>query len=535
LDLTSVEAGTYRLEVTYNNSCPVTYGPITLKNTTGPNIDDSKPEIINTACGQSTGSIKNIIVTGGSGTRHFTWKNNQQQEVAYTQNLTSQPAGKYTLQVTDDTQCGPIYSKEIEIPEVNGITLIESTTPATPASCGKANGLVTGVTATGGTKYEWRDVNGNLVGNSLDLTNVPGGGYQLTVSNAFCQKQSNIYQVVEQTGTIFPSTYTVSHTDACYGAPNGALQVTADALVKSVRWTNNVGGPAGMGNSATGLPAGSYKLYLTDQNGCESYYNTYQVAELPAYIVADPGQTSDENCGLKNGSVNNVIISGGLPPYTYKWLDAGGAQIGSTNSIPGLAAGSYTLNVVDSRCGNVDIPYVIQNITQDLPAPSVSDLQVCSPGDALFFVTNPAAGGVYRLYDQLNSASPLAEQAGGSFKLYVTGNRSFFVSRANGTCESARVEVKVSVGLSPLNIANTFSPNADGYNDYWKIAGIENYTGALVQVFNRNGQKVFESKGYAQPFYGTYNNKPLPAATYYYIINLNKSCRLLSGSLTIIR
>jgi len=64
---------------------------------------------------------------------------------------------------------------------------------------------------------------------------------------------------------------------------------------------------------------------------------------------------------------------------------------------------------------------------------------------------------------------------------------------------------------------------------------MENYPDALVQLFNRYGQKLFESKGYPQPFNGTANGKPLPYGTYYYIINLNKNCSLLSGSLTIIR
>ncbi|WP_184546756.1 gliding motility-associated C-terminal domain-containing protein [Mucilaginibacter sp. FT3.2] len=54
-------------------------------------------------------------------------------------------------------------------------------------------------------------------------------------------------------------------------------------------------------------------------------------------------------------------------------------------------------------------------------------------------------------------------------------------------------------------------------------------------MFNRYGQKLFESKGYGQPFNGTFNGKALPTGTYYYIINLSKNCNLLSGSVTILR
>jgi gliding motility-associated-like protein len=97
------------------------------------------------------------------------------------------------------------------------------------------------------------------------------------------------------------------------------------------------------------------------------------------------------------------------------------------------------------------------------------------------------------------------------------------------------VEVQVTIGLSGLIIPNTFTPNNDGVNDLWVIKNIENYPGALVQIFNRYGQRVFESKGYSQPFDGKYGGSLLPPGVYYYIINLNSNCSLLSGSLTLIR
>lgn len=141
----------------------------------------------------------------------------------------------------------------------------------------------------------------------------------------------------------------------------------------------------------------------------------------------------------------------------------------------------------------------------------------------------------YRLYDSGTSNTPIDEQTNGIFNITANTNTIYFVSQYIGSCESSRTKVNVIVGLSGVNIANAFTPNGDSINDYWQIAGIENYPDALVQIFNRYGQKLFESKGYSIPFDGTYKGQKLASGVYYYIINLNNKCNILSGSLTILR
>jgi gliding motility-associated-like protein len=94
--------------------------------------------------------------------------------------------------------------------------------------------------------------------------------------------------------------------------------------------------------------------------------------------------------------------------------------------------------------------------------------------------------------------------------------------------------VKIQVALSQSSVPNTFTPNGDGVNDYWSIKGIERFPAAIVQIFTRNGQKVFDSKGYAHPFDGTTSGAQLPGGVYYYIISLSPDCKF-GGSLTILR
>jgi len=60
-----------------------------------------------------------------------------------------------------------------------------------------------------------------------------------------------------------------------------------------------------------------------------------------------------------------------------------------------------------------------------------------------------------------------------------------------------------------------------------------------IVVFNRNGQPVFETKNYTQPWDGKINGKNAPIGTYYYIINyINPGLAIperFTGSITILR
>lgn len=100
-------------------------------------------------------------------------------------------------------------------------------------------------------------------------------------------------------------------------------------------------------------------------------------------------------------------------------------------------------------------------------------------------------------------------------------------------CES-RDSVLVTV-LPALIIPNAFSPNGDGINDFWEIRHLSDYPGSRVQVFDRYGKIVFNNTGYARPWDGNMNGRPLPAGVYYYIIDPSNGAGRRQGSVTILR
>jgi gliding motility-associated-like protein len=95
----------------------------------------------------------------------------------------------------------------------------------------------------------------------------------------------------------------------------------------------------------------------------------------------------------------------------------------------------------------------------------------------------------------------------------------FQVTGSVGEC-SLQSEVIVTV-TDPIDIYNAISPNGDGVNDNWKIGQIERFEGCQVEVFDRWGQSVFKSVGYATPWDGTCKGGYLPTGPYYYVIELN--------------
>jgi len=101
-----------------------------------------------------------------------------------------------------------------------------------------------------------------------------------------------------------------------------------------------------------------------------------------------------------------------------------------------------------------------------------------------------------------------------------------------GCTSSDKVFIEV---LGTPSIPNTFTPNGDQLNDVWEIKYLESLPRCSIKVFNRYGQTVFNSVGYANPWDGNFNGQPLPAGPYYYILDPGNGRKVLSGYVTILR
>ncbi|HYF67542.1 MAG TPA: Ig-like domain-containing protein [Ohtaekwangia sp.] len=101
--------------------------------------------------------------------------------------------------------------------------------------------------------------------------------------------------------------------------------------------------------------------------------------------------------------------------------------------------------------------------------------------------------------------------------------------------------INLEYNFIPLDIPNVFTPDAIG-NRIWKIREkgdtdkpLSQYEDAVVMVFSKRGQVVFETVGFEKTFDGTFQGKALPVDTYFYVIDLKYGKVQYKGTVTILR
>ncbi len=155
------------------------------------------------------------------------------------------------------------------------------------------------------------------------------------------------------------------------------------------------------------------------------------------------------------------------------------------------------------------------------PVLSINDTTMCTYKNQALKLTAPSGFAQYTWNGQPGN------------QFYTINNPqtvNLTVTNANG-CQ-ASTQIHVTEQCPDVEIPNAFTPNGDGINDNWKIDGLNNT--ATINVFNRYGVQIYQSKGYATPWNGTYNGTRLPGGVYYYVIKNNNGKQTFSGSVTII-
>ena len=97
-------------------------------------------------------------------------------------------------------------------------------------------------------------------------------------------------------------------------------------------------------------------------------------------------------------------------------------------------------------------------------------------------------------------------------------------------CDTAWVYINVI--FDSLYIPNGFSPNGDGNNDVFEIPGIENYPEAILKIYSRWGDEVWDSNlPYINKKWDGTNDQssPVPDGTYFYLLDLKDGSKPIAS------
>jgi len=148
----------------------------------------------------------------------------------------------------------------------------------------------------------------------------------------------------------------------------------------------------------------------------------------------------------------------------------------------------------------------------------------------------PAVNAGFSYWKDAKATKPMAN--------YTAADESgtYYIKATNLTECYVINPVHVQVAAPPeagLMASNTFTPNGDGINDEFSPATIGVININYLKIFNRYGKEVFETKGLLNKWNGTYNGRPEPAGTYYWVFSCydiyRKQTVQKSGPITIIR
>ena len=501
--------GIYTLTVEDENGCTETF----TYTISGSDAPDVQLQATNANCFGECDGEGSSTVTGGTPGYDYQWFDADGNPIAGETNedISGLCEGTYVIEVEDADGCFAYATMDIEQPS----EIFFSTPFTQDILCnGDCNGVGT-VIPSGGLlpyTYQWDANAGSQT--TATATNLCAGTYDVTVTDANGCEETQSITITEPDEIIIDVTQVM---DAlCVSENDGAIDidVTGGVSPYDFSWT----GPNGFTDDNQNIDQlfpGNYNVTVTDANGCEAF-ETIPV-DTSITLLAYAGEDT-ATCQFDTLVLYGQVI--GAPASDWGWYDFDGNLITNedslllTNEITGEV--DYLFCVEDGQCNHCDTITVTVN---ELPFADAGEDRFRPEGSSITIGGNPTGP----------TGTDIIWIPGGILNDSTASNPSFTIGEEPITFEVTVINefgcvATDTVMITPLpeiEFPNGFSPNGDAVNDVWEIDYIDEFPNATVEVYNRWGQLLFRSEGYDQPWDGTFENKPLPVGTYYYIIELN--------------
>ncbi len=424
---------------------------------------------------------------------------------------------------------------------VCNITSDDSFTP--PICFGESSGSIdfNVVNGTPPFTYTWMELNNTLSGSGnitsagevVTINDLPKGTYLITILDNFGNSDIIISEVTE------PSRISVDGVASefngfnvsCEDSDDGSLQIFASGGVPnySYAWASNQ-----TTDIINNLTSGFYTVTVTDNSACSIVVVFEMTAPPPLSLSAE---FSNPICdGPTTGFVNVIQSSGGISPYTYS-LD--GNDFTDDLLFENLTEGTYELEMMDANgC--------IFSVTETLIAPQIPEIDLgenieINLGETYTFQTAFNNVNLQEIVWTPTDGFDCEDCLAPTFLPLNSENYTLFVSSEDDCPAIDSITITVSK-FRQFFAPNAFSPNFDGYNDYFTLyGGIEVELIKKLTVFNRWGAVVFEGNDLesgidTQGWNGTFNGKTVNPDVYIWIAEiqfLDGEVISYSGDLTV--
>ena len=473
--------------------------------------------------------------------------------------------GRYNVQMTKYAGCTSVFNKTLIIYPIPKINLGNDT-----LIC-PADSLILSAQTSGAT-YLWQDGSTNSdftvfspgtfwveVTNacgsdidSIDIGNVPFPDLNLGNDKVLCPGQSLILDafipgasyVWQDNST--DSVFTVSSAgffwvevrsiEGCsqsdsittnYSVPpnielgNDTLLCQGDELLLDVttpgaayQWQDN-----STASSYTVTDPGFYYVQVTNADGCSNSDSVSIEFSIP------PAVSLGNDTVLCKGQSLDLMVN--LAGVTYTWQD------GSSNStFIASSSGLYWVEATNADgCENSDsVSVKIVNVKADFKYEEIP----CTKEVQFINLSSGALSSYWDFGDGTESKENNPLHTYESNEKY----RIILIINSDSTCTDtiqAVIPFENNAAMDTLFIPNVFTPNGDGKNDYFEITGGDtpcNNSNRLM-IFNRWGEKVFETEGNELKWDGTKNGADLTVGVYFYVLAGEKLMK--SGSLSLLK
>lgn len=252
----------------------------------------------------------------------------------------------------------------------------------------------------------------------------------------------------------------------------------------------------------------SRTLYIRAENdeGC------YGTGQFDIIVEPTPKINTYEERVLCEGTHPTIVLDSGIKApaitsdYTYLWSTGE-----NTASISVSKEGEYTVVVKNNvgctttRTCKVSMSYLAK----------IKDIEVHDLVPTNYIIVNLENPDNYKYMIRFQNGTATPFQNSILFENVPGGFHELIVENLNGCGQ-------VIKSFSILEAPNFFTPNNDGYNDYWNLKGINTafYKNAEIYIFDRYGKFLKQLSPTSPGWDGNYNKTRLPADDYWFAIKL---------------